>query len=103
MGLTGLDLAIYWFVRRIQPLQHRLKLMHEYSNDRRDSIRISKNNFSSDSVKIRLKDIVKVKENKRDFTITYDMFVESKFPKVTAYFPCMTYTPVLPSCKCHLI
>ena len=71
--------------------------MHEYTGDRRDTLRISEDNFSSDSVKLHLKDIVKVKDRKRGFTITYDMFVESKCPKVTVYFPCMTYTPVLPS------
>src|SRR3954462_1881532 len=40
-GLTGLELAMCWFIRRIQPLQHRFKLIHEYTNDRRDSLRIS--------------------------------------------------------------
>src|SRR3954463_8344641 len=73
-GLTGLDLAMCWFIRRIQPLQHRTKLMHEYTNDRRDTLRISVDNFSSDSVKLRLKDI-KVKDKQRGFAITYDMFV----------------------------
>ena len=79
-----------WFIRRIQPLQHRLKLMHEYSNDRRDSLRISEDNFSSDSVKLHLKDIVKVKDKKHGFSITYDMYVDGKCPKVGIYFPCMT-------------
>src|SRR4051812_14246108 len=36
-GLTILDLSMCWFNRRIQPLQHRSKRMHEYANDRRDS------------------------------------------------------------------
>ena len=62
--------------------------MHEYTSDRRDSLRISVDNFSSDSVKLRLKDIVKVKDKKRGFTITYDMFVDGKCPKVDIYFPC---------------
>src|SRR3954471_16372569 len=86
-GLTGLDLAMCWFVRRVQPLQHLLKLMHKYTNKRKDSLRISEDNFSSDSVKLRLKDIVKVKDRKCGFTITYDLFVESKCPKVSFYFP----------------
>src|SRR3954464_15035142 len=102
-GLTGLTLSMCWFIRRIHPLQHRSKLMHEYSNDRWDSLRISEDNFSSDSVKLRLKVIVKVKDRKRGFTITYDMFVESMCPKVPFLFPCMTYTPVLPSSHYHLI
>src|SRR4051812_11343004 len=75
-----------WFIRRIQPLQHRTKFMHEYTSDRRDSLRISMDNFSSDSVKIRLKDIVKVKDKKRGFTITYDMYIDDKCPKVGIYF-----------------
>src|SRR3954471_7217457 len=89
-GLTGLDLAMCWFIRRIQPLQHRVKFMHEYTSDRRDTLWISVDNFSSDSIKLRLKDIVKVKDKKRGFTLTYDMFVDGKCPKVDIYFPCMT-------------
>src|SRR3954463_12639467 len=89
-GLTGLDLAMCWFIKRIQPLQHRVKFMHEYTNDRRDTLRISVDNFSSDSIKLRLKDIVKVKDRKRGFTITCDMYVDGKCPKVGIYFPCMT-------------
>src|SRR3954466_530297 len=89
-GLTGLDLAMCWFIRRIQPLQHRTKYMHEYTGDRRDTLRISEDNFSSDSVKFRPKDIVKVKDKKRGFTLTYDMFVDGKCPKVDIYFPFMT-------------
>src|SRR3954471_5309086 len=93
-GLTSLDLAMCWFIRRIQPPQHRAKFMHEYTSDRRDSLRISVDNFSSDSIKLRLKDIVKGKDKKRGFTITYDKYIDGKFPKVTVYFPSMTYTPV---------
>src|SRR3954462_4297793 len=89
-GLTGLDLAMCWFIRRIQPLQHRAKFMHEYTSDRRDTLRISEDNFSSDSIKFRLKDIVKVKDKTRGFTLTYDMFVDGKCPKVDIYFLCMT-------------
>ena len=77
--------------------------MHEYTNDRRDSLRISVDNLSSDSVKLLLKDIVKVKDKKHGFTITYDLFVEGKCPKVGIYFPCTTYAPVFPSCQYHLI
>src|SRR4051812_4894981 len=102
-GLTGFDLAMCWFIRQIQPLQHRAKFMHEYTSDRRDTLRISVDKFSSDSVKLRLKDIVKVKDKKRGFTITYDMFVDDKCPKVGFYFPCTTYAPVFPSCQYHLI
>src|SRR3954468_5358719 len=76
--------------------------MHEYSKERKDSLRISEDNFSSDSVKLCLKDIVKVKDRKRGFTITYDMFEEGKCPKVPVCFPCMIYTPVLPSSHYHL-
>src|SRR3954469_21347397 len=46
--------------------------------------------FSSDSVKFRLEDIVKVKDKNHGFTLTYDMFVGGKCPKVDIYFPCMT-------------
>src|SRR4051812_36328405 len=36
-GLTRLELAMCWFIRRFQPLRHRLKLMHEYTNERKDN------------------------------------------------------------------
>ena len=102
-GLTGLDLAMCWFVRRIQPLQHRSKLMHEYTKERKDILCIFEDNFLSDSIKFRLKDIIKVKDRKRGFTITYDMFEEGKCPEVPVYFPCMTCTLVLSSSHYHLI
>src|SRR4051812_14988393 len=44
-GLTGLDLAMCCFIRRIQPLQHCAKYTHEYTSDRRDSPHISVDNF----------------------------------------------------------
>ena len=69
--------------------------MHEYISDRRDTLRISVDNFSSDSVKLRLKYIVKVKDKKRGFTITCDMYVDGKCPKVGIYFPCMTLLQLL--------
>ena len=84
-GLTGLDLAMCWFVRRIQPLQHREKLMHQYTKDRKDSLCIFEDNLSSDSIKLRLKDIVKVKDRKCGFTITYDMFVDGTCPEVCIF------------------
>ena len=53
-------------------------------------MRISRENFSTDFIKLWLKDIVKVKDKKHGFTLAYDMFVDGKCPKVGIYFPCMT-------------
>lgn len=45
-------------------------------------MRISRDNFSIDSIKLRLNDIVKVKDKKRGFKITFDMFECGKCPEV---------------------
>ena len=45
-------------------------------------MRISRDNFSTDSIKLRLKDIVKVKDKKQGFKITYDIFDCEECPEV---------------------
>ncbi|KAK1660664.1 hypothetical protein QYE76_048823 [Lolium multiflorum] len=52
-GLSGKDLMLSWFTKRIQPLQHRDRLMYEYSG-RDDTMRTTKDNLSSDALDKRL-------------------------------------------------
>ncbi|KAK1629393.1 hypothetical protein QYE76_003708 [Lolium multiflorum] len=48
-GLTGKDLTLSWFTKRIQPLQHRDRLMFQYTG-RDDPMRVTKDNLSADAL-----------------------------------------------------
>ncbi|KAK1653909.1 hypothetical protein QYE76_071714 [Lolium multiflorum] len=58
-GLTGKDLTMSWFTRRIQPLQHRSRLMFEYTG-RDDLMRASKDNLSADAIDKRIRLLIKI-------------------------------------------
>ncbi|KAM0906072.1 hypothetical protein ACQ4PT_017027 [Festuca glaucescens] len=58
-GLTGKDLTLPWFTKRIQPLQHREQLMYLYSG-RKDKMRATKDNLSSDALDKRLRVMIKI-------------------------------------------
>ncbi|KAK1664399.1 hypothetical protein QYE76_052558 [Lolium multiflorum] len=56
-GLTGKDLTLSWFTKRIQPLQHRDRLMFQYTG--RDD-RVTKDNLSADALDKRIRVLIKV-------------------------------------------
>ncbi|KAK1670932.1 hypothetical protein QYE76_059091 [Lolium multiflorum] len=58
-GLTGKDLTLSWFTKRIQPLQHRDQLMFQYSG-RDDPMRATKDNLSADAIDKRIRLLIKV-------------------------------------------
>jgi hypothetical protein len=58
-GLSGKDLTLSWFTKRIQPLQFRDRLMYEYSG-RDDTMRATKDNLSCDALDKRLRVLIKV-------------------------------------------
>ncbi|KAK1677052.1 hypothetical protein QYE76_037900 [Lolium multiflorum] len=58
-GLSGKDLTMSWFTKRIQPLQHRDRLMFQYTG-RDDLMRASKDNLSSDVVDKRIQVLIKI-------------------------------------------
>jgi hypothetical protein len=58
-GLTGKDLTMSWFTKRIQPLQHRDRLMYHYTG-RDDLMRASKDNLSTDALDKRIRVLIKV-------------------------------------------
>ncbi|KAK1694675.1 hypothetical protein QYE76_011372 [Lolium multiflorum] len=58
-GLTGKDLTLSWFTKRIQPLQHRDRLMFEYTG-RDDPMRATKDNLSADAIDKRIRILIKV-------------------------------------------
>ncbi|KAK1644412.1 hypothetical protein QYE76_062217 [Lolium multiflorum] len=58
-GLTGKDLTMSWFTKRIQPLQHRDRLMFQYTG-RDDPMRASKDNLSADAIDKRIRLLIKI-------------------------------------------
>ncbi|KAK1617515.1 hypothetical protein QYE76_023032 [Lolium multiflorum] len=58
-GLTGKDLTLSWFTKRIQPLQHRDHLMFEYTG-RDDPMRATKDNLSADALDKRIRVLIKI-------------------------------------------
>ncbi|KAK1698171.1 hypothetical protein QYE76_014868 [Lolium multiflorum] len=58
-GLTGMDLTLSWFTRRIQPLKYNKWLICEYSGVD-DQLRVTKDNLPTDSLKKRIRTLVKL-------------------------------------------
>ncbi|KAK1664419.1 hypothetical protein QYE76_052578 [Lolium multiflorum] len=58
-GLSGKDLTMSWFTKRIQPLQHRDRLLFQYTG-REDNMRASKDNLSADALDKRLRVLIKI-------------------------------------------
>ncbi|KAK1696517.1 hypothetical protein QYE76_013214 [Lolium multiflorum] len=58
-GLTGKDLTLSWFTKRIQPLQHRDRLMFQYTG-RDDPMRATKDNLSADAIDKRIRLLIKI-------------------------------------------
>jgi hypothetical protein len=58
-GLTGVDLTLSWFTRRIQPLQFHRRLICSYTGVD-DPMRVTKDNLSADSLNKRIRTLVKV-------------------------------------------
>ncbi|KAK1617479.1 hypothetical protein QYE76_022996 [Lolium multiflorum] len=58
-GLTGKDLTLSWFTKRIQPLQHRDRLMFHYTG-RDDPMRATKDNLSADAIDKRIRVLIKI-------------------------------------------
>ena len=91
LGLTGMDTVLCWFLRRIQPLQHHDRLLHEFvETNRKDSLRTCEDNLTTNAIVARMKKMVKVvaedpkakekgkaaakDKTNEDFTISLDMF-----------------------------
>ncbi|KAK1647015.1 hypothetical protein QYE76_064820 [Lolium multiflorum] len=58
-GLTGTDLTLSWFSRRIQPLKYNPRLICEYTGVE-DQLRVTRDNLPADSLKRRIKTLVKI-------------------------------------------
>ena len=62
--LTREDNIICWMKRRIQPLQHHARLLCEYTNEKSDPMRTSKEDLSEDLFEACLNRLIKALPNK---------------------------------------
>ncbi|KAK1691749.1 hypothetical protein QYE76_008446 [Lolium multiflorum] len=74
-GLSGKDLTMSWFTRRIQPLQHRDRLMFQYTG-RDDPMRASKDNLSSDAVDKLIRVLIKIPRDLRIHVCNTDIHTD---------------------------
>ncbi|KAM0851416.1 hypothetical protein ACQ4PT_052436 [Festuca glaucescens] len=78
-GLTGKDLTLFWFTKRIQPLQHREILMYFYSS-REDNMRATKDNLSLDALDKRLQVMIKIPREVHSHACGTDIYTEGAGP-----------------------
>ncbi|KAK1664955.1 hypothetical protein QYE76_053114 [Lolium multiflorum] len=78
-GLSGKDLTMSWFTKRIQPLQHRDRLMLQYTGHN-DLMRASKDNLSADALDKRIWVLIKIP---RDLQIHLEALEEKDLRTLT--------------------
>ena len=86
MGLTGQDLVLCWVKRRIQPLQHRERLMHEYTGPD-ESLRVCKAEMTSIALDQKMRRMVKIGRKVKEHTYSFglEMFThDNPCPKVNS-------------------
>ncbi|KAK1617678.1 hypothetical protein QYE76_023195 [Lolium multiflorum] len=71
-GLSGKDHTMSWFTKRIQPLQHRDRLMFQFTG-RDDLMRASKDNLSADALDKRIRVMLKVPRDLRIHVCNIDI------------------------------
>jgi hypothetical protein len=89
-GLTGFDLVYCWFVNRIQPLQHHERLMHEYSENVDDDLRVSKTDLPPCIFDSHIKLMTKLRteeDKERGWVPSLEMYTQGKCPSVS--FVCL--------------
>jgi hypothetical protein len=91
-GLTGKDLTMSWFTKRIQPLQHRDRLMFQYTG-RDDPMRASKDNLSADAIDKRIRLLIKIPRDLHVHVCNKDIHTNGSgtavcYRVLTCYFIC---------------
>ncbi|KAK1649283.1 hypothetical protein QYE76_067088 [Lolium multiflorum] len=78
-GLTGMDLTLSWFTRRIQPLKYNKQLICAYSRVE-DQLRVTRDNLPTDSLNKRIRMLVKILRGQEVLEINKDIFTDNKCP-----------------------
>jgi hypothetical protein len=74
-GLSGKDLTLSWFMKRIQPLQHRDRLMYLFSG-RDDTMRATKDTLSSDVLDKRLRVMIKIPRDVHSHVCHFEKYTD---------------------------
>jgi hypothetical protein len=82
-GLSGKDLTLSWFMKRIQPLQHRDRLMYLFSG-RDDTMRATKDTLSSDVLDKRLRVMIKIPRDVHSHVCHFDIYTGGAGPTVSS-------------------
>jgi hypothetical protein len=91
-GLTGMDMTLSWFTRRIQPLKYNKRLICEYSRVD-DQLRATKDSLPTDSLNKRIQTLVKLTRGQEVPEINKDMYLNNKCPPV--HFALSNFTSYL--------
>ncbi|KAK1603142.1 hypothetical protein QYE76_007877 [Lolium multiflorum] len=78
-GLTGAQLTLSWFSRRIQPLRYNARLMCAYTGAD-DPLRVTRHDLPADSLKRRIKTLVKIPRGQQVPELTKDIFTNDQCP-----------------------
>jgi hypothetical protein len=82
-GLTGNDLTLSWFTRRIQPLRYNERLMCAYTGAD-DLLRVTRHDLPADSLQRRIKTLVKIIRGQAIPEISIDIKTNDQCPPVSA-------------------
>ncbi|KAK1683956.1 hypothetical protein QYE76_044804 [Lolium multiflorum] len=77
-GLTGAQLTLSWFSRRIQPLRYNARLMRLYRAD--DLLRVTRHDLPADSLKRRFKTLVKIPRGQQVPELFKDIYTNDQCP-----------------------
>jgi hypothetical protein len=83
-GLSGKDLTMSWFTKRIQPLQHRDRLLFQYTG-REDNMRASKDNLSADALDKRLRVLIKIPRELKIHACNMDIYTNGSGTAVSLH------------------
>ncbi|KAK1685390.1 hypothetical protein QYE76_046238 [Lolium multiflorum] len=78
-GLTGAQLTLSWFTRRIQPLRYNARLMCAYTGAD-DLLRVTRHDLPADSLKRRFKTLVKIARGQQVPELVKDINTHDKCP-----------------------
>jgi hypothetical protein len=81
-GLTGAQLTLSWFSRRIQPLRYNARLMCAYTGAD-DLLRVTRHDLPADSLKRRIKTLVKIPRGQQVPELFKDMYTNDQCPPVS--------------------
>jgi hypothetical protein len=82
-GLTGTQLTLSWFTRRIQPLRYNARLICAYTGAD-DQLRATRHDLPADSLKRRFKTLVKIGRGQPIPELIKDIYTNNQCPPVSS-------------------